>query len=124
MSISLGLFGGDIVGGAKALFSGLDALDLAAKVAVINEFRVAPHAHPPFSTEPVDCVQWVPNEAVTATDYNPNPVAPPEMKLLEHSITEDGYTQPIVAWRRDDAYEVVDGFHRDRVGRDSAAVQK
>jgi hypothetical protein len=51
-------------------------------------------------------------------------VAPPEMKLLEHSITQDGYTQPIVSWSRDDVYEVVDGFHRHRVGKECKAVRE
>jgi ParB-like chromosome segregation protein Spo0J len=46
------------------------------------------------------------------------------MKLLERSITEDGYTQPIVAWRVNGAFEVVDGFHRNRVGRESKTVSK
>jgi ParB-like chromosome segregation protein Spo0J len=68
-------------------------------------------------------VLWVKNETVQANDYNPNSVAPPEMKLLEHSITEDGYTQPIVSWQRDDVHEVVDGFHRHRVGKESDLVR-
>ena len=46
------------------------------------------------------------------------------MKLLEHSIQEDGYTQPIVAWNNNDHFEVVDGFHRNRVGKESKVVQK
>jgi len=46
------------------------------------------------------------------------------MRLLEHSITEDGYTQPIVRWRNGEVFEVVDGFHRNRVGRESPAVRK
>tara|TARA_R110002126_G_scaffold244073_1_gene387429 strand:- start:752 stop:1222 length:471 start_codon:yes stop_codon:yes gene_type:complete len=51
---------------------------------------------------------------VTANDYNPNSVAPPEMALLETSIWEDGYTQPIVTVydRDNDKYVVIDGFHR------------
>lgn len=66
---------------------------------------------------PVSQVLWVPAELVQANDYNPNSVAPPEMRLLELSIENDGYTQPIVTWLRDDGvYEVVDGFHRRRVG--------
>ena len=52
--------------------------------------------------EPVDCVIWVKGETVEANDYNPNKVAPPEMKLLEHSIMEDGYTQPIVTFEEPD----------------------
>jgi ParB-like chromosome segregation protein Spo0J len=66
---------------------------------------------------PVSFVRWVPTEKIYANDYNPNQVAPPEMKLLELSIRTDGFTQPIVVWQIDDGYEVVDGFHRHRVGR-------
>jgi len=65
---------------------------------------------------PVSFVQWVPVESVYANEYNPNSVAPPEMKLLQHSIESDGFTQPIVVWQTDDGYEVVDGFHRHLVG--------
>lgn len=67
---------------------------------------------------PVSFVKWVPTEQVVANDYNPNKVAPPEMKLLEHSIKENGYTQPIVVWINEhNEYEVVDGFHRHLVGK-------
>lgn len=63
---------------------------------------------------PVYDVRSVPIDKVTANDYNPNSVAPPEMELLETSIWEDGYTQPIVTVRDYDSgtYVVVDGFHR------------
>ena len=67
-------------------------------------------------------VYWVKNDSVVANDYNPNSVAPPEMKLLERSIEADGYTQPIVSFPRDDVIEVVDGFHRHRVGKESEIV--
>jgi ParB-like chromosome segregation protein Spo0J len=68
---------------------------------------------------PVSRVRWVPTESVGANDYNPNSVAPPEMKLLRISIEEDGFTQPIVVWEREPGvYEVVDGFHRHLVGRE------
>lgn len=66
---------------------------------------------------PVSAVQWVPAEKVQANDYNPNSVAPPEMDLLELSIRNDGFTQPIVVWERDGIYEVIDGFHRHLVGK-------
>jgi len=39
------------------------------------------------------------------------------MKLLEISINTDGFTQPIVTWKTDEGYEVVDGFHRHKVGK-------
>lgn len=63
---------------------------------------------------PVYAVRSVPIEKVTANDYNPNSVAPPEMALLETSIWEDGYTQPVVVVydHENDKYVVVDGFHR------------
>ncbi len=66
---------------------------------------------------PVSFVRWVPADTVHANDYNPNTVAPPEMKLLERSIEADGFTQPIVVWQDGDEYEVVDGFHRHIVGK-------
>lgn len=63
---------------------------------------------------PVYNVLRVPIEKVKANDYNPNSVAPPEMALLETSIWEDGYTQPVVTYydEAEDVYIVVDGFHR------------
>jgi len=76
--------------------------------------------------QPVDRVLWVPAEDIVANDYNPNRVAPPEMRLLELSIREDGYTQPIVVYHdRDiDKYIVVDGFHRNRVGKECDDIRK
>lgn len=103
-------------------FELLKLLPESDKVSAINAIRLSLAKHSPFSAEPVDCVQWISAALVTANDYNPNTVAPPEMRLLEHSITEDGYTQPIVSWHHDGVYEVVDGFHRHRVGRESAIV--
>ena len=65
---------------------------------------------------PVYGVIPVPIEKIRANEYNPNSVAPPEMKLLYDSIKEDGYTMPIVCYyhKEDDMYEIVDGFHRYR----------
>jgi ParB-like chromosome segregation protein Spo0J/mannose-6-phosphate isomerase-like protein (cupin superfamily) len=75
---------------------------------------------------PVYNVKRVPIEKVTANDYNPNTVAPPEMQLLETSIWEDGYTQPVVVVydAENDKYVVVDGFHRYCVLRDSRRVNE
>lgn len=63
---------------------------------------------------PVYNVRAIPIEKIKANNYNPNKVAPPEMKLLEISIWEDGFTQPIVCYydQNNDEYIVVDGFHR------------
>lgn len=107
-----------------ALIEKIDQLDLDDKITLINSVKLKLHEHSPFRNEPVDCVLWKRAEAVEANDYNPNSVAPPEMKLLEHSISEDGYTQPIVAWARGGVFEVVDGFHRNRVGRESKKIKE
>jgi len=101
----------------------IKALPEAEKIAALNEVRKALHEISPFHDEPVDCVLWVPADQVEANDYNPNSVAPPEMKLLQHSIREDGYTQPIVAFGANGYYEVVDGFHRNRVGKECKDVR-
>lgn len=93
-------------------------------VTAINFARMKIHKVSPFNSEPVDCVQWVPLDFVEANDYNPNSVAPPEMELLRLSIMNDGYTQPIVAWNRGSHYEVIDGFHRNRVGRECDEVRE
>lgn len=124
MSTQLSIGGASILDDARALFRRLELEPIDSRIDLINALRRELHALSPFAAEPVDCVLWVPAETVTANDYNPNAVAPPEMRLLEHSITEDGYTQPIVAWERGNVYEVVDGFHRHRVGRESFTVRK
>lgn len=75
---------------------------------------------------PVYNVRAVPMDMVTANDYNPNAVAPPEMELLETSIWEDGYTQPIVVVydQEADQYVVVDGFHRFLTMRNSQRIRE
>ncbi len=66
---------------------------------------------------PVYGIISVPVEKIVPNTYNPNAVAPPEMKLLYDSIRADGYTMPIVCYynREEDNYVIVDGFHRYRV---------
>ena len=73
---------------------------------------------------PVYRVIGVPVEKVQANDYNPNRVAPPEMKLLELSIWEDGYTQPVVCYhdKEADKYIIVDGFHRYTIMKTSERI--
>jgi ParB-like chromosome segregation protein Spo0J len=107
----------------KSAFLKLTDLSIHEKVELINNIRQELLQYSPFKNEPVDCVRWIQSDLVKANDYNPNSVAPPEMKLLEHSISQDGYTQPIVSWSRDGIYEVVDGFHRHRVGKESKDIQ-
>lgn len=107
----------------KNILSDLDTDDAISEINHIREFL---HGLSPFKDEPVDFVRWVKNDTVTHNDYNPNKVAPPEMKLLELSILNDGYTQPIVSWSNEDKgkIEVIDGFHRHRVGKESKVVNQ
>jgi len=103
------------------LISGLSFQD---KVEAINDLREHIHDVSPFKNEPIDFVKWVASDLVTANDYNPNKVAPPEMELLEISIINDGYTQPIVTFPNNDKIEVIDGFHRNRIGKESKLVKE
>ncbi len=106
------------------LINEIDSMLLDDKVDAINKIKLALHEISPFKTEPVDCVIWVKNNKVHSNDYNPNSVAPPEMELLRVSIDADGYTQPIVSMPSDDeTFEVIDGFHRHRVGKECADIQ-
>lgn len=108
---------------ARMLVNQIAALPEPERIDIINQVRLMIHEVSPMKNEPVDCVLWVKNESVYANDYNPNSVAPPEMKLLEHSIQEDGYTQPIVTMKQEIGREVIDGFHRHRVGKESELIQ-
>ena len=73
---------------------------------------------------PVYDIRAVPVEKVRANSYNPNIVAPPEMRLLELSIWEDGYTMPCVCYHNteEDVYELVDGYHRYMVLKTSQRI--
>jgi ParB-like chromosome segregation protein Spo0J len=75
-------------------------------------------------SSPVYNVRAVPIEKIRANSYNPNAVAQPEMKLLETSIWEDGYTMPVVCYyiQSEDMYEIVDGFHRYTILRTSKRI--
>lgn len=108
----------------EPLLSALAAMPERERIAALNDVRRRLHAVSPFAAEPVDCVLWIEADKVEANDYNPNQVAPPEMRLLQHSIREDGYTQPIVGYDEGDCIEVVDGFHRNRVGKECKDVRE
>ena len=106
----------------KKEFKGIKDID--EKVKMLNLIRTNIADISPFE-EPVDCVRWIPADKVKANEYNPNKVASTEMKLLHTSIKLDGYTQPIVAYKLDNGeYEVVDGFHRNRVGKEYKDINK
>jgi ParB-like chromosome segregation protein Spo0J len=108
---------------ASAVFDHLSTLSGDALINEINLIRTKIHEVSPFRNEPVDLVLWVRSDAVFANDYNPNNVAPPEMELLRLSIAEDGYTQPIVTFDEQTRREVIDGFHRHRVGKECLEIQ-
>jgi len=105
------------------LVSKIREFPLEQRILALNEAKIALHEISPFKSEPVDCVLWVKSEIVHSNDYNPNSVAPTEMELLKVSILEDGYTQPIVTFKNNDKNEVVDGFHRNRVGKECDEVK-
>lgn len=109
----------------KNLINEIDSLPIEQKIELINKCKLELNSISPFKNEPVDCVLWVRNDSVHANDYNPNSVAPPEMELLRLSIEADGYTQPIVTMLENgNTREVIDGFHRNRVGKECSDIQK
>lgn len=65
--------------------------------------------------QPLDKILWIDRSKLKPNNYNPNKVAPTELKLLKTSIIEDGWTQPIVI---NSNYTIVDGFHRWTVSND------
>lgn len=116
---------------AQQLADAIDALPLDEKVEALNQARLKLHKISPFKFEPVDFVQWVKSENVIANDYNPNSVARPEMKLLEHSMIKNGVTFPIATGALttegpivDRAQKTVDGFHRGTHCKTSKVIRK
>jgi ParB-like chromosome segregation protein Spo0J len=111
-----------------------ELLDLCAKLAAIsddderiaalNQARESLHRLSPLKHHPVDFVRWARVESVRGNSYNPNHVAPPEMRLLAHSVASNGYTMPVVTHEADDGTVVVDGFHRTRICKDVADVNE
>lgn len=88
------------------------------KIDALNYVRRMLSEISPLKHHPVDCVVWEKTDSIKANSYNPNTVAPPEMKLLKQSISEDGYTMPCVAFASD-TIEIVDGYHRYTCGASS-----
>ncbi len=100
--------------------------DIAVRVERYNRLvgMAARHVNLPH---PALGIQLVPVETVQANDYNPNKVAPPEMRLLQLSIAKDGVTMPVVV--ADDPavpgeHVVVDGFHRTMVCKTVSKVRE
>lgn len=107
----------------RGVIAALEQLDEDARIDALNEVRTALHEVSPMREHPVDLVLWERAERVRGNDYNPNTVAPPEMKLLGHSVLANGYTMPIVTHADVEHREVVDGFHRSRVGKELPEVR-
>jgi len=107
-----------------------EAFETVTLICVFNPPLVGDESHDENGTykagwlSPVYGVKPIPISKVIANDYNPNAVAPPEMELLETSIREDGFTQPVVTVydHENDNYVVVDGFHRYLVLRDTEDI--
>ena len=96
----------------------LTEMDFDRKVEVFN--RITQELYDWLGVKhPALNVQLVPADEVVGNDYNPNHVAPPEMKLLTLSIRKDGVTMPVVVCdtpeNKAHPYTVVDGFHRTTV---------
>ena len=85
-------------------------------VALASAYLNIPH--------PVTCPQLVRVEQVRGNEYNPNKVAPPEMRLLTLSIEKDGLTMPVVVADDKKGWVVVDGFHRRQVVKTKANVRR
>ena len=110
----------------ELLNNDLQNLNDIYNIKYINDLRYQIHLLSPLKNETFDYVKWEISSNVTSNDYNPNKVAPPEMELLEISILNDGYTQPIVTWDNTEKnkVEVIDGFHRNRVGKESKIINQ
>ncbi|HEG1826969.1 TPA: ParB-like nuclease domain-containing protein [Enterobacter cloacae] len=103
----------------------LQSLPEDKRIEAINAFRQAIHENSPFREQPVDCVLWIKQDEITANDYNPNNVAPPEKRLLCKPLEMDGFTQPIVVTESEARhYEIVDGFHRHEIGSNRAVLKR
>ncbi|HIF9510964.1 IbrB-like domain-containing protein [Photobacterium damselae] len=95
-----------------------DLLDLTVeeRVEIFNQLsdisaKIVEFKHPSLNVKLVD------SALVKDNDYNPNKVAPPEFKLLTHSIKKDGVTMPVVVGKLPDTedYVIIDGYHRSQI---------
>lgn len=105
----------DLISDLIEKISELQSID--EKIETLNYVRSELHSVSPLKHHPVDFVFWAKSDNVEANEYNPNAVAPPEMKLLYESISNDGYTMPIVSFKDETIIRIVDGFHRRETER-------
>jgi hypothetical protein len=108
-----------IAGVVRTVREKIASADPQAIIGLLDILRDELHKLSPLVAMPVNRVRWIALSDIEANDYNPNAVAPHEMKLLYTSIAADGYTQPIVASFDPERgkYVVVDGFHRFSICR-------
>jgi len=116
----------DIITQCIHCFEILKNLPMSDQIETINQIKNILHSYSPFKNEPTDCIIWKKLDKIQSNNYNPNSVAPPEMKLLAHSIQHDGYTQPIVVMKEEnkDQYIVIDGHHRIRIAKENEFISK
>ncbi len=111
-----------IISDLKKILAPIMIGERSTQLEILNAIKLELSKISPME-DPVDAVQWIQASKIHANEYNPNNVAPPEMRLLTHSILMDGFTQPIVAYKEGDSYEVVDGFHRYRAGTEEKLIK-
>lgn len=62
-----------------------------------------------MAADPIDNVQWVHARKLWANGWNPNVVFNQELTLLENSILDTGWIQPVLITPD---FMIIDGFHR------------
>jgi ParB-like chromosome segregation protein Spo0J len=115
----------EIISAVKAALSSVEG-DTAARVEIYNAVVEAAAdlvglPHPCLSP------RLVPSDEVRGNTYNPNKVAPPEMRLLAHSIRRDGITMAVVVApdpEKKGGSVVVDGFHRTTVAKEDPQIRE
>ncbi|WP_322864179.1 IbrB-like domain-containing protein [Aeromonas allosaccharophila] len=100
--------------------SGLDGNEL---IMAINKLKSVLANRSPFKHNPIERVQWVNHSQLSPNDYNPNKMAPTERKLLEVSLRENGFTQPIVVQKTNFGFVIIDGYHRYTIAAKNKIIQ-
>lgn len=70
--------------------------------------------------DPIDHIVWRHVDDLDANNYNPNVVLSPELRLLETSLLQTGWIQPVLIL---DDGTIIDGFHRVQLARESKALR-
>ena len=92
---------------------------------ILNTVSSYLREYSPFCAEPVSSIYWIDARHIEGNDYNPNNMAPPEQRLLAHSLLTEGVTQPLVVRRKsEERYELVDGFHRHHLCQNNRVLHQ